>query len=100
MLGAGVTSCVDYMGKVEACVDEVSLLNVRAAAKVALENPSLPLILSGGITDGVNSEADGMSNYLKDNYSLANISIWNRSLNTNENARYTALKLEVEGLIR
>lgn len=99
VLGAGVTSCVDYMGKVEACVDGVSLLNVRAAAKVALENPNLPLILSGGITDGANSEAEGMSNYLKDNYSLANISILeSQSLNTNENARYTALKLEELGI--
>lgn len=99
VLGAGVTSCVDYIGKVEACVDGISLLNVRAAARVALENPNLPLILSGGITDGVNSEADGMSNYLKDNYSLANVSILeSQSLNTNENARYTALKLEELGV--
>ena len=99
VLGAGVTSCIDDIGRVEACVDGVSLLNVRTAAKVALENPNLPLILSGGVTDGVNSEAEGMSNYLKDNYSLANISIMeSQSLNTNENARYTALKLEELGI--
>lgn len=101
VLGAGVTSCVDYIGKIEACVDGVSLLNVRMAAKVALENPNLPLILSGGVTDGVNSEAEGMSNFLKANYSLANISILeSQSLNTNENARYTALKLEELGINR
>lgn len=100
-MGAGVTSCIDYIGKVGACVDGASLLNVRAAARVALENPNLPLILSGGITDGVNSEADGMNNYLKDNYSLANISILeSQSLNTNENARYTALKLQELGIYR
>lgn len=101
VLGAGVTSCIDYIGKVGACVDGASLLNVHAAARVALENPNLPLILSGGITDGVNSEADGMNNYLKDNYSLANISILeSQSLNTNENARYTALKLQELGIYR
>ena len=99
VLGAGVTSCINYLGKLEACVNGLSLLNVNTAAKVALENPNLPLILSGGVTDGIDSEADGMSNYLKDNYSLANISILeSQSLNTNENARYTALKLGELGI--
>lgn len=99
VLGAGVTVEIGNFGEFEGYPGGVSLLNIKAAAKVALENPSLPIILSGGVTDDGISEAQAMKNYLVNNYSLANQTILeSQSLNTSQNARYTALKLNEKGM--
>lgn len=101
VLGAGVTVDIGPFGEFKAYPGGMSLLNVQAAAEVAMENPSLPLILSGGVTDGYYSEAAAMNDYLRENYHLVNISILeSQSLNTNENAKYTALKLNEIGVKR
>ena len=52
------------------------------------------LILSGGFTNQYFSEASSMQHYLQEHYALVNeISVENRSMDTDENARYTAQKL-------
>lgn len=101
VLGAGVTVEVGDFGEFEGYPAGVSLINIKAAAKVALENPTLPIILSGGVTDDGISEASAMQGYLRDNYSLLNQTILeSQSLNTNQNARFTALKLNEIGIRR
>lgn len=98
VLGAGIT--VEF-GEFEGYPGGVSLLNVKAAAKVALENPTLPIVLSGGVTDDGISEAVTMQSYLQEDYSLVNQTILeSQSLNTSQNARFTALKLNEVGLKR
>ncbi len=99
VLGAGSGIEIDDLGKLHGYPVGLTLLNVKSAALVAMDNPKLPLILSGGFTNQYFSEASSMQDYLQNNYTLLNkISIESQSLDTDENARYTASKLAKLGV--
>lgn len=94
VLGAGSGVEIDEFGELHGFPVGFTLLNVESAAVVAKNNPQLPLILSGGSTNQYFSEASSMQHYLQEHYALVNeISVENRSMDTDENARYTAQKL-------
>ena len=94
VLGAGSGIEIDEFGELHGFPVGFTLLNVESAAVAAKNNPQLPLILSGGSTNQYFSEASSMQHYLQEHYALVNeISVENRSIDTDENARYTAQKL-------
>ena len=95
VLGAGAGIEFDEMGSPRAYPVGLTLLNLDYAQKVAKENPKLPIILSGGYTSAGFSEAQAMSNYLQDANNILNSQILeNKSLDTDQNALYTAAKLK------
>ena len=101
VLGAGVCVDIGQFGEFEGYPCGVSLLNAQVAAKIAIENPDLPILLSGGVTADNFSEAGAMSEYLQDNYALLNAEILeSKSLNTSQNATFTAAKLNQLGITR
>lgn len=99
VLGAGSRISIDDLGQLHGFPEGLTLLNVESAAVVAINHPQLPLILSGGFTNQYFSEANSMQDYLHNNYTLLNkISVESQSLDTDENARYTAEKLTQSGI--
>lgn len=99
VLGAGSGISIDDLGQLHGFPEGLTLLNVESAAVVARNHPRLPVILSGGFTNQYFSEAGSMQDYLQNNYTLLNkISVESQSLDTDENARYTAEKLAKLGV--
>lgn len=99
VLGAGSGISIDNLGQMHSFPVGLTLLNIESAAVIASLHPKLPIILSGGFTNQYFSEASAMQDYLQHNYTLLNkISVENQSVDTDENAHYTAQKLTSLGV--
>lgn len=90
VLGGGVSySAEEYNTNVIS--NNSTLVRLRYAAKLAKENPKLPIITSGGNVDGIVSEASLMKKVLVTEFGVTNkIYIEDKSATTEENAKNTS----------
>jgi uncharacterized SAM-binding protein YcdF (DUF218 family) len=79
-------------------VDDVTLERLRYAARLQ-RLTGLPLLVSGGRPPGASvTLAGAMKDSLEQDFGITNVMIEDRSLNTHENARFSAAMLDERGL--